>query len=88
MKKILLSILLLTSYINAGLPENAYKEEAKQAYTKACDGGVMEECNNLGFMYDMGDGVKQDKQKAKELFSKACDAGLNNGCENYRILNE
>lgn len=45
-------------------------------------------CTGLGYMYEKGDGVRQDMQKAKSLFSTACDGGDQDGCKNYRRLNK
>lgn len=47
---------------------------------KACDGGDMSGCFNLGAMYDNGEGVKQDDFKAVKLYTKACDSGVIRGC--------
>ena len=44
--------------------------------------------NNLGFMYENGQVVKQDKKVAKELYRKACNNGLQEGCDAYKILNQ
>jgi len=47
-----------------------------------CDGGYAPGCNNLGFMYQKGEGVRLDKVKAVELYTKACDRGYARGCYN------
>ena len=39
-------------------------------------------------MYEIGQGVRQDKRAAKEWYGKACDAGFQDGCDKYRELNE
>jgi len=62
------------------------KIKAKDLYTKACDGGEMNGCFNLGVMYDNGDGVKENTIKAKELFGKACDGGEMNGCYELGLM--
>ena len=36
---------------------------------------------NLGLMYSMGEGVKQNKITGKKWFSKACDNGHQKGCD-------
>lgn len=56
--------------------------QAFKFYTKACDGGDMVACNDLGFLYQNGQGVKQNGAKALELHSKACESGYNFGCFN------
>lgn len=55
-------------------------------FQKACDGGNALGCNNLGFMYANGQGVKQDYARAKQLYGKACDLKLELGCENYKKI--
>ena len=47
---------------------------------KACDSGEARGCLGLGFLYQNGQGVKQNYQKAAELFQKACDGGEARGC--------
>ena len=49
---------------------------------KACDGGDMLGCSNLGSMYAKGSGVEKDLGKAVELYKKACDGGDMFGCYN------
>jgi len=44
-------------------------------YQKACDGGEMGSCINLGFCYEQGTGVGKDAAKAAALYQKACDDG-------------
>ena len=53
------------------------RDDAKAAafYKKACDGGHMDGCVQLGLLYAEGDGVVKDPAKAKALFEKACDGG-------------
>ena len=55
---------------------------------KACDSGEARGCLGLGFLYDKGQGVKQNFSTAKQYYGKACDLGLQLGCDNYRKLNE
>jgi len=95
MKKIIMLVIigvniLIGSSFDDGM--NAYnngnKQKAINLFGKACDGGFIDGCYNLGIMYDNGDGVRQDKRKAKELFGKACDGGDMGGCKGYKILNE
>ena len=59
-----------------------------QELTKACDGGNAGGCNNLGLMYDKGEGVKQDKFKAVELYKKACLGGIAGGCNDLGVKYE
>ncbi|WP_406040568.1 hypothetical protein [Succinimonas sp.] len=45
-------------------------------------------CYSLGFLYDNGQGVRQNFQTAKEYYGKACDLGDQDCCDKYRELNE
>ncbi len=56
-----------------GVPQDDYK--AVKLYRKACNGGNVRGCNNLGNMYDEGKGVPQDYDKAIKLYKKACNGG-------------
>ena len=49
------------------------KQKAIKLYLKACDGGEMVGCSNLGVMYYKGDDVAQNKKIAMDLFKMACD---------------
>ena len=53
---------------------------------KACDGGNMLGCTNLGVMYTNGNGVEKDFSKAAQLFKKACDGGEVRGCTNLGVM--
>ena len=48
-------------------------------YRQACDMGNAMGCNNLGLMYQNGEGVAKDDAKAVELYQKSCDAGTQAG---------
>ena len=87
---VLLGVNLYANLTNDGLYEytKGNRQKASQLFKKACDGGDMKGCYNLGFLYANGQGVKQNRQKAKELFGKACDGGDERGCEQYKILDE
>lgn len=93
MKKILFSLLLLISYINADLLNDGmieYKKgnklEASKLFEEACNAGDTNGCYKLGILYYYGYGLRQSKQEASNLFKKACDAGNQNGCYNLGIL--
>ena len=62
--------------------------KAAELLKKACDMKEAHACNNLGSLYDNGEGVRQDKSIAKQYFGKACDLGEQRGCNVYRELNE
>jgi TPR repeat protein len=51
-------------------------------YQKACDGGEMLGCSNLGVFYEQGTGGIRDAAKAAALYQKACDGGSMLGCNN------
>ena len=47
---------------------------------KACNLDNGRGCNGLGFLYDRGNGVRQDYQQAKTYYEKACNLGEGFGC--------
>ncbi|MCI6564383.1 tetratricopeptide repeat protein, partial [Campylobacter sp.] len=65
---------------------NKEYDKAAELYKKACDGGNMSGCFNLGIMYANGNGVEKDLGKAVELFKKACDGGNMRGCHNLGVM--
>ena len=67
---------------------NKEYDKAAELFKKACDGGNMRGCYNLGVMYTNGDGVEKDFSKAAELFKKACDGGEMDGCRNLGVMYE
>jgi serine/threonine-protein kinase len=54
--------------------------EARKYFKQACDGGVNDACNYLGYLYAQGLGGPQDKQKAREVYQKACDGKVAEAC--------
>jgi hypothetical protein len=88
LKKILIVLLLAgLGYANdVDNGKKAYEEKdyktAIKLFSKACDDGNANGCNNLGDMYKNGQGVQQDYFKAVELYTKACDGGYAKGCKN------
>ena len=65
---------------------NKEYDKAFESFKKACDGGNMRGCFNLGIMYEEGNGVEKDFSKAAELFKKACDGGNMHGCRNLVVM--
>ena len=65
---------------------NKEYDKAVELYKKACDGGKMSGCFNLGIMYASGNGVEKDFKKAAELLKKACDGGEMFGCSNLGFM--
>jgi len=82
MKKIIISILLLSSLVYAGLVNDGlnalkhenYKEAAK-LWRKAANQGNAVAQYDLGLMYDYGKGVKQNYFKAVKWYRKATNQG-------------
>jgi TPR repeat protein len=62
--------------------------EKAEAYKKGCDLGNAKACTNLGYMYEFGKGVAENKYKAVELYRKACNGGDALGCTNLGNLLE
>ena len=89
MKKIvLLSMILLTTSFCEDLFElglEAYDkgefDKAAKQWQKACDDNVARACHNLGVLYALGKGVKQDYTSAKGYIFKACALGFQDGCD-------
>ena len=65
---------------------NKEYDKAVELYKKACDGGKMSGCYNLGVMYTNGNGVEKDLGKAAQLYKKACNGGEMLGCRNLGIM--
>lgn len=61
--------------------------QAKNLLEKAAKQDFAAAQNQLGSMYENGEGVRQDYAQAKKWFSKACDNGSQNGCDKYKELN-
>jgi TPR repeat protein len=56
-------------------------------YEKACDGGEMAMCNNLGVCYHKGEcGLGKDDGHAAKLYKKACRGGDSGACHNLDLL--
>ena len=66
--------------------DNKEYDKAFESFKKACDGGNMRACFNLGAMYEYGNGVEKNEQKAAELLKKACDGGNMRGCYNLGLM--
>ena len=61
--------------------EKAYAR-AKPLLEQGCKGNAPAACDDLGWIYDDGLGIKADKTKAVHFYTKACDGGLARGCTN------
>jgi TPR repeat protein len=60
--------------------------EASPLLQNACDGGELNGCSYLGFLYESSLGVSQDYAQARTLYQKACDGGNMRGCSNLGSL--
>ena len=65
--------------------DNKEYDKAFESFKKACDGGNMHGCYNLGLIYTSGKAVEKDLDKAAELYKKACDGGNMRGCSGLDI---
>jgi len=61
-------------------------DQAKKHYTKACDGGLGESCNNLAMMAYSGEAGAKDPVAARQLAQKSCELKSFNGCANYSVF--
>ncbi|WP_462265467.1 tetratricopeptide repeat protein [Mucilaginibacter sp.] len=55
-------------------------------YTKACNNGHAEACNNLATFYENGEGCEKDLSFALQLYQKAADRGSASGKKNYKVM--
>ena len=85
MKKVVV-LLVCAVVLLMGDKSDTQLPSAVELYKKACDGGNMLGCTNLGSMYANGDGVEEDFSKAAKLLKKACDGGDMNGCRGLDII--
>ena len=89
MKRILVLLVVLFSIgFSKDLTELGNEAYYKGDYQKACDSGEAGDCNNLGVLYENGQGVRQNYQKAAQLYQKGCDGGNALGCSNLGFLYE
>jgi hypothetical protein len=55
-------------------------------YTKACQRGHAEACNNLATFYESGKGCNQNLDVALDLYKRSANFGSPNGKKNYKIM--
>ena len=53
---------------------------ANSELERQCNNGNARSCNNLGYLYEYGNGIRQDYKKAREFYNKACEMGNALGC--------
>ena len=61
-------------------------EKALKFNQKACDGGVLAACANLGLMHASGQGTDENFAKAAELFERVCAGGEKFACSNLCVM--
>jgi tetratricopeptide (TPR) repeat protein len=66
--------------------ESEQYDKARPLLTQACDGGTMNACNYLGFIYANGLGISPDAKTAQEIYQKACDQGNLRSCTSLGCL--
>jgi hypothetical protein len=67
-------------YLNGqGIPKDAGL--AAGLFQRACEGGEVAACANLGLMYQSGRGVPRDEARAAALLRAACDRGFGEACQ-------
>jgi TPR repeat protein len=70
--------------IQAALPDGASAEMQQEA--RLCDRGEPTACNNVGAMYEDGEGFEPDPARAATLYQQACGAGASLACVNLADL--
>ena len=55
---------------------------------ESCNNGNASDCADLGYKYDIGEGVTENNYKAVELYKKGCDLGSAIGCNNLGVMYE
>ena len=62
-------------------------EEKVNACQKACEAGRSLGCNDLGNIYEQGQGIeKKDEARAANSYEKACNGGNLSGCKNLESM--
>lgn len=55
-------------------------------YRRACDGGDLRACHNLGLSFEVGEGGAQSATLAASLYERACEGGLAVSCSHLGAL--
>jgi serine/threonine-protein kinase len=70
----------------------AYKSEqyaqARLLFKQACDGGVNDACNYLGYLYAQGLGGLPDAETARKIYQKACEQGNLLSCTSLGTMDQ
>jgi TPR repeat protein len=59
------------------------REQGAELCQRTCDERGPVACNNLGVIYERGQGFKQDLEKSTAAYRQACEAGSVAGCGNF-----
>ena len=57
-----------------------------ELFAQACEADIITACFNLGVLYEIGKGVRQDNSREIEYYANACDYRYFNGCEALKNL--
>jgi len=63
-------------------------DKARPLLTQACDGGELNACNYLGYIYANGLGIPPDTETARKIYQKSCDGGHLRGCTGLGTLDQ
>jgi TPR repeat protein len=56
-------------------------------YGRACEGGLIQDCYNLGRRHHLGSlGIKKDTVQAGKLYQRACDGKVPDACYDLALL--
>lgn len=69
--------------VTDSLPEGT--GEKVEAQARYCDAGDMGECRELGYRFEHGNGVPEDKPRGTELYVMACNGGDGMACHNAGV---
>ena len=70
-----------------GIPNPMYNpSKSVYWYKKACSQNQPEACNNLGNLYEKGEGCEQNLEEALLLYKKSSDLGYDLGKKNYKLM--
>jgi hypothetical protein len=74
------------SELGQGVPQDFVR--ARDLYRRACEGGELVGCTNLGLMYEEGLGGEQDLGEARGRYQIACEGSEQLACDLLASLNE
>jgi serine/threonine protein kinase len=74
------TVAALSDALFKGTGAPKYIARVTSLYQKACDGGSVGACNNLGVRYAFDDGPSKDPPRAVGLYKRACELGDAKAC--------